>query len=95
MAWSQAQLGAFWWLPKLAVAGYLFALGPLHAPSLADDLRGLGLRPLRPRQPRQFLRSSAPKRRRTNARRVDRRPEPDLALSFSDLQADIAADLIR
>jgi hypothetical protein len=23
MAWSQAQLGAFWWLPKLAVVGYL------------------------------------------------------------------------
>src|ERR1700757_4206775 len=23
MAWAQAELGAAWWLPKLAVAGYL------------------------------------------------------------------------
>ena len=23
MAWSQAELGALWWLPKLAVVGYL------------------------------------------------------------------------
>ena len=28
MAWSQAQLGAFWWLPKLAVAGYLSLSAP-------------------------------------------------------------------
>jgi hypothetical protein len=27
MAWSQAKLGALWWLPKLAVVGYLCLAG--------------------------------------------------------------------